>query len=109
MKPIHCLLTSARITRFIAAFVSSSPGFIDSLSSSSAPSAVFALDGVGVVVFCFRICARRRVDIRPTDGVVIGKPASFADGTAVVKPPGGRTDGSGLTLDAIQPINIFKF
>ena len=101
----HCLLTSSRITRFIAAFDASSP-FDDPGSSSFEGAAVVVAEVVVVFVF-LRVCARRLVVGLFSFGIAIEPPgtfgiASFTDGIDVAAPPDGRAGATALTFEAIH-------
>jgi len=102
----HCLLTSARTTRLIAAFAASSPLDVPCSSSFDDAAGLTAVANVVVVIF-LRLCARRlvvsfsplEIPIEPPDP--FGN-ALFTDGMTVVVPPDGRTGVTALTFDAIH-------
>jgi hypothetical protein len=100
LNPNHCLLKSARITRFIATFAASSPG---SSSNDAAELVVVA----GVVFVFLRPCPRRFVDGLSSPGIAIDPPGTFGnslftDGLTVVASPDGRTGATALTFEAIH-------
>jgi hypothetical protein len=101
----HCLLTSARITRFIATFAASSP--FDNSGSSSFDDTAAAITVANVVVGFLSLCARRFVVGLSPLGIAIEPPdifgnGLFTDGIAVVASPDGRTGATALTFEAIH-------